>query len=260
MFKPLNFFKTELTAVLEADATTLPIPAADAMRLCEVLGDECVPCGEEGESMNFTRLVISYSGYWEIVKVVSCSGGVPVIQRGDECSTPMKFPIGSCVSFRWTVANMECAIIQVASGFPLSSCDAGCGSIDLGEGVPGPQGPQGEQGEKGDKGDPGQDGATGPQGPQGVAGPPGAQGPAGLNGQDGADGQDGEPGPQGEAGATGATGPTGPQGPTGPTGPQGPRGFDGEPGTNPYDYFLTIPGAPAKTEAEFNQCMISMCP
>jgi len=255
MFKPLNLFKTELTAVLEVDGTSLPIPPADAQRICTALGDECVPCDDVTLSANFTRLVISYSGYYEIVKVISCSGGVPILQRGDECTTPLKFPVGACVYFVWTAANLECAIIQVASGYPLGDCDAGCGSIDLGEGVPGPAGEEGPQGPKGDDGDVGATGPAGDTGPQGVAGPAGPTGQNGLNGLDGAQGPQGVAGPTGLNGVDGATGAQGPQGQTGPAGVKGDPGEDGK---SAYGYY--VDGGGEQTPAQFSTCLAETCP
>lgn len=255
MFKPLNLFKTELTSVLEVGDTTLPIPVAEAARICTALGDECVPCDDTGTGQNFTRLVISYSGYYEIVKVIACSGGVPILERGDECTTPIKFPVGACVYFVWTAANLECAIVQVASGFPLGDCSAGCGSIDLGAGVPGPEGPQGP---KGDDGDPGPAGATGGVGPQGATGLQGSAGPAGQNGLNGLDGSQGLQGTAGPAGINGLDGSTGPAGPAGTQGIQGATGDTGEDGKSAYGFY--VDGGGEQTPAEFSTCLAATCP
>lgn len=254
-FIPLDLFRADLIAPMEIGDTSLPLAAADALKICTAFGDECVPCEGEAEipGADFSRLVISYNNYYEIVKVIGCSGGVVDIERGDEGTTPLTFPIGACVYFTWTSANLECAIIQVASGYPISIY-AGCGSIDLGDGVPGPTGPQGEQGEQGETGEQGPAGDTGSQGSQGVQGAAGPQGTAGTNGIDGSPGAQGEAGAAGATGTTGAQGPQGPTGPTGLTGVTGPAGADGD---DPYDYYVAAGGL--KNEADYKTCIVTTC-
>lgn len=254
MFIALNLFKTELISAMAVGDTTLAISTSEAAKICDAFGDECIPCDDPITGVDFTRLVISYSGYHEIVKVVGCTGGIVNIVRGDEGTAPIELPVGACVQFVWTAANLECAIIQVASGIPLSIY-AGCGVIDLGAGVPGPQGDQGIQGIQGVDGPAGATGATGATGSQGVAGPAGPSGANGLNGLDGAQGVAGPSGAAGTDGAQGVVGPAGPQGADGATGPQGVAGTDG---ASAYDFYTA--GGGLQTEAQFAICLNDTCP
>lgn len=136
MFKSLNLFKTTLTSILEADGTTLPINASFATTLCEAISSgECIPCTEdpmEGQGeVDFTRLTIYHNGYNEIVKVVGCDGGVPIIERGQEGTAPRRFPVGACIQFIWTSANVQCAIATVVNGGDLSDYADDCPDVTI---------------------------------------------------------------------------------------------------------------------------------
>jgi len=257
MFVPLNFFKTEVTGAMSPTDVVLNIPQPEADKICAALGDECIPCSGMIGGLDFTRLVISYSGYNEVVRVTGCAGGVVTVVRGDEGTIPMTVPVGACVSFQWTAANLECAIIQVASGFSLSGF-ANCGKIDLGAGVPGPQGDPGPTGPIGPQG---LDGPAGTVGPAGSAGPTGAGGAPGANGLNGLDGAQGSQGSPGAAGAQGADGPTGPPGADGAVGIQGPQGVAGTNGTNGKSaYENYVEGGGTQSEAQFSTCLATTCP
>lgn len=135
MFKALNLFKTELTGVLESSDTRLLIPHDKSLVICELLGEaRCIPCVEEEPIQNtgiFTKLVIHHNGYYEIVRVVGCENNVPIIQRGDECTTPKKFPVATCVQFMWTTGAVQHAINTVIEGGSLTNCAQDDGLIDL---------------------------------------------------------------------------------------------------------------------------------
>lgn len=95
------------------------------------------------------------------------------------------------------------ALIDIATGTQSGE------TIQIPEGVPGPQGP------------------VGPQGPQGETGPAGPQGETGAQGPQGIQGETGPQGPQGIQGIQGESGPVGPQGPAGQDGTDGTDGTDG---------------------------------
>lgn len=121
-FLPFNLFKTELVESFLVSDTILPIPLPDAQKLC---GDDCEgcfdPCGDEGGDGNdHTRLVISYGSNSEIVKVIGCSGGYPVVERAQEGTTAIDFPVGACVYFTWTIENFTDMTHQImaACGYP----------------------------------------------------------------------------------------------------------------------------------------------
>lgn len=82
------------------------------------------------------------------------------------------------------------------------------------------------------------DGLQGPQGIQGERGPEGKVGPQGIQGEKGPQGEKGIQGLQGEKGEKGDKGDTGKQGPQGIQGPQG------DPGNNNWDNIVDKPEIP----------------
>jgi hypothetical protein len=131
------------------------------------------------------------------------------------------------------------SIENISGGHRLIIVDAtGRKSIDILDGLQGPQGIQGLQGPKGD---------TGLQGP---AGEPGLKGDKGDKGDKG---EQGLTGPQGQVGPSGPQGPQGEKGDTGPTGPTGAPGEDGLAGKSAYEFAKL--GGYAGTESEFAEMM-----
>ena len=103
MLNPIDFFKTELTQVLEADATSLTLPDALATALCAAM--------QVGTSI---PLVISYpGGGFEVVTVDSAVDKVFTITRGANGTTAARWPVGACVQSGWTTSLLDEYICQL---------------------------------------------------------------------------------------------------------------------------------------------------
>jgi len=120
--------------------------------------------------------------------------------------------------------------VELSQGLQGPQGEPGPQGIQGAQGVPGPAGSNGIQGVTGAPGPQGPQGVVGPTGPQGTVGPKGDQGSAGNTGPTGPKGDTGNTGPQGIQGVKGDTGDTGPQGSQGPVGPTGPKGDTGDTG------------------------------
>lgn len=83
--KTMPGFSTSLTAILEADDTSIPLkdPSFALNRLAH---DE------------WTTLLIQDTVGYEVVKLINHQGSL-AITRGLSGTTPRRFPIGACVSF-----------------------------------------------------------------------------------------------------------------------------------------------------------------
>lgn len=128
------------------------------------------------------------------------------------------------------------SVENISGGHRLIIVDVvGRKTIDILDGLQGPQGIQGLQGTKGDTG------AQGPKGDTGLQGPAGEQGLKGDKGDKGEQGLTGPQGPQGEQG---------PQGDKGDPGLQGPKGEDG---MSAYEFAKL--GGYTGTESEFAEMM-----
>ena len=97
IFDCVNVFEAELCAVLEADATTIPLSNADRDNLCD-----CVLCRS-------VELVLDDGVKSEIVLFSGCSEGLVRVTRGVAGTSPRKFPVGTKLAFTWTPANVSAA-------------------------------------------------------------------------------------------------------------------------------------------------------
>jgi len=97
IFDSINEFNATTCAVMEADATALPLSTADAAALCALV--LCRP----------VELVIGDGIKTETVLFTACVGGVPAVTRGVAGTSPARFPSGSTVAFSWTATNVTAA-------------------------------------------------------------------------------------------------------------------------------------------------------
>lgn len=106
MYKALHYFRGELTAALEADATSTYLPG-----MAEQLGDE-----------DHTFLRIAMGRDFEIV-AVSAAGGEIQLERGQEGTKARKWPKGAMVDWIWTATSIcqmiACGGCAGAPGMPV---------------------------------------------------------------------------------------------------------------------------------------------
>lgn len=234
---------------MSPDAAVLPLQPNDVARLAAFLT----------ESGDYTRLWIGDGVKHEIVKATGIMDGVVTIDRGEEGTEPITSPLGACLSFVWTDANLADFAQQGFGGIEPAVCEVLAGSdritvsktecsvtID----VPACGGATWRAGnEEFVQDDSGCIAATPLKTPVGdgeyvnaTVTMRGGQITAVRSGTnivytgggccsgDGGSGEPGPQGPQGPQGQPGVAGPQGPQGVQGPVGPAGPIGKTGPAG------------------------------
>ena len=97
IFNDINTLELQLCAILEADATTLPLSQSDKDTLCALV----LCCAVE--------LVVTDGVKSEIIAFEGCDSGNVTIRRGVAGTDVQRFPAGSDVCFTWTTNNILAA-------------------------------------------------------------------------------------------------------------------------------------------------------
>lgn len=121
-------FKTSINSLLEPEAVYLPLTSMDMARLLSL-----IPDGE------FTFLTLKAPFALEHVSITN-KGGVLVLTRGVNDTTPQRFPNGSCVFFenstavtRWLICNHDCCADSPCVCAPVELAGAHSPNARVGE-------------------------------------------------------------------------------------------------------------------------------